>query len=131
MWVRCSQHATGPGRISSDRLLEMCDISYSHGIQTERQSREACPASNFSLQVLLRGCHLQLLFSHLCRMHISLIEDRPTEISPAEISPAQVRANEGCFAQICLCQVGTLYICLGERCLREIRAAEIGPLQLR
>jgi hypothetical protein len=41
--------------------------------------------SRLSLHVLLRDDRLQLLFSHFCRAHISLVEDRPGEIGPLQI----------------------------------------------
>src|SRR5215469_13962163 len=98
--------------------------------QSLERCREACPSSRLSLQVLPRDHRLQLLFSHFCRTHISLVEDRPGERRPAEISSLQIRANQSRLGERSLGEISSLQIRITEIGPGEINSLQLGPAQI-
>jgi len=62
---------------------------------TSRHVCEACLSSRLSLHVLPGDDHLQLLFSDFCPTHISLVEDRP-----GEVSLLHIRTNQSSLSEI-------------------------------
>ena len=92
--------------------------------------RMAGPSSRLSLHVLPRDDRLQLLFSHFCGTHISLVEDRPGERSPGEISSLQIRANQSSFGERSPGEIDPLQIRITEIGLGEVNSLQLSFAQI-
>src|SRR5215472_952165 len=92
--------------------------------------RMAGPSSRLSLHVLRRDDRLQLLFTHFCGTHISLVEERPAERGPGEISSLQIRANQSSLGERGPGEIDPLHIRITEIGLGEISSLQIRPAQI-
>src|SRR5215831_18444259 len=95
----------------------------------KKDFREAM-RSRLSLHVLRRDDRLQLLFSHFCGTHISLVEDRPGERSPAEIGSLQIRPNQTSLDECSPGEISSLHIRIAEIGLGKISSLQIRPAQI-
>src|SRR5260221_10935912 len=99
-------------------------------VREKRVSVEKVQRSRLSLDVLPRDDRLQLLFTHFCGTHISLVEDRPGERRPGEISSLQIRANQSCLGERSPGEIDPLQIRITEIGPGEISSLQIRPAQI-